>query len=53
MANSGMEAVSMTHNTITNIVYIKELSLCKRTMYLVINHAVTDMFVGASMISES
>ena len=51
LANSGIEAVTMTQNTTTHIAYIKELSLCKRTTYLVINLAVTDMFVGVSIIS--
>ena len=32
-----MEAVTMTLNTIIITVYIKELSLCKRNMYLVID----------------
>ena len=53
LANSGIEAVTMTQNTTTLIAYIKELSLCKRTMYLVINLAVIHLFVGVSMISES
>ena len=43
----------MTPNIITIIVYVKEQSLCKRIMYLMINLAFADMFVGASMMSES
>ena len=49
----GMEgAVTVTLNALTIIVYLKERSLRKRSMYLVINQAVADMFVGASVISE-
>ena len=36
-------------NGLTIIVYLKDRSLCKRSMYLVINQAVADMFVGASV----
>ena len=47
----GIEAVAIvTLNALTIIVYVKERSLHKRSMYLVINQAVTDMFVGASLI---
>ena len=49
----GMEgAVTVTSNAVTIIVYLKERSLRKRSMYLVINQAVADMFVGAGVISE-
>ncbi|XP_015747708.1 PREDICTED: trace amine-associated receptor 8a-like [Acropora digitifera] len=48
-----MEAVAMvTINALTIIVYVKERSLLKRGMYLVINQAVADMFVGVSMLIE-
>ena len=48
---SGIEAVAIvTLNALTIIVYLKERSLRKRSMYLVINQAVADMFVGASLI---
>ena len=40
-------------NVLTIIVYLKERRLRKRSMYLVINQAVADMFVGASVISQS
>ena len=40
-------------NVLTIIVYLKERRLRKRSMYLVINLAVADMFVGASVISYS
>ena len=47
----GMEAVAIvTLNAITIIVYLKERSLRKRSMYLVINQAVADMFVGVCLI---
>ena len=39
-------------NVLTIIVYLKERRLRKRSMYLVINQAVVDMFVGASVISQ-
>ena len=49
----GMEAVAIvTINALTIIVYVKERSLRKRGMYLVINQAVADMFGGASMLIE-
>ena len=49
----GMEgAVTVTLNALTIIVYLKERSLRKRSMYLVINQAVADMFVEAGVISE-
>ena len=49
----GMEAVAIvTLNALTITVYVKERSLRKRGMYLVINQAVADMFVGASMLIE-
>ena len=40
-------------NVLTIIVYLKERRLRKRSMYLVINLAVADMFGGASVISQS
>ncbi|XP_067043836.1 trace amine-associated receptor 8a-like [Acropora muricata] len=44
----GMDAVAiLTSNALTIIVFLKERSLRKRGMYLVINQAVADMFVGA------
>ena len=47
----GIEAVAIVMlNALTIIVCLKERSLCKRSMYLVINQAVADMFVGASLI---
>ncbi|XP_015748648.1 PREDICTED: adrenocorticotropic hormone receptor-like isoform X1 [Acropora digitifera] len=47
----GMEAVAMvTLNALTIIVYLKERSLRKRSMYLVINQAVADMLVAGSLI---
>ena len=42
----------MTLNAVTITVYVKERSLRMRGMYLVINQAVADMFVGASMLIE-
>ena len=46
----GIEAVAtMTLNALTIIVYLKERSLRKRSMYLVINQAFADMFTGASI----
>ncbi|XP_074632761.1 substance-K receptor-like [Acropora palmata] len=39
-------------NALTIIVYLKERSLRKRSMYLVINQAVADMLVGASVIFQ-
>ncbi|XP_015759437.1 PREDICTED: trace amine-associated receptor 9-like [Acropora digitifera] len=39
-------------NVLTIIVYLKERRLRKRSMYLVINQAVADMCVGASVISQ-
>jgi len=45
-------AAIVTLNALTIIVYLKERSLRKRSMYLVINQAVADMFVGASVIIE-
>ena len=48
-----MEAVAIiTLNTLTIIIYLKERSLRKRSMYLVINQAVADMFVGASVFID-
>ncbi|XP_015779343.1 PREDICTED: trace amine-associated receptor 8c-like isoform X3 [Acropora digitifera] len=50
----GMEAVAIvTLNALTIIVYLKERSLHRRSMYLVIHLAIVDMFVGASVIIES
>ncbi|XP_067051251.1 substance-K receptor-like [Acropora muricata] len=47
----GMEAVAMvTLNALTIIVYLKERSLRKRSMYLVINQAVADMLVAGCVI---
>ena len=46
----GIEAVAIvTLNALTIIVYLKERSLRKRSMYLVINQAFADMFTGASI----
>ena len=48
----GMDAVAIvTLNALIIIVYLKERSLRKRSMYLVINQAVADMFVGAIVLS--
>ena len=45
----GIEAVAkVTLNALTIIVYLKERSLRKRSMYLVINQAFADMFTGVS-----
>ncbi|XP_044169130.1 5-hydroxytryptamine receptor 1D-like [Acropora millepora] len=45
-----IEAVAIvTLNALTIIVYLKERSLRKRSMYLVINQAFADMFTGASI----
>ncbi|XP_074634681.1 melanocortin receptor 5-like [Acropora palmata] len=50
----GMEAIVMvTLNALIIIVYLKERSLRQRNMYLVINQAVADMFVGGCGILES
>ena len=49
----GMEAGAiMMLNALTIIVYLKERSLRKRSMYLVINQAVVDMLVGGVVIIE-
>ncbi|XP_067040458.1 melanocyte-stimulating hormone receptor-like [Acropora muricata] len=49
----GIEAVAIVMlNALTIIVCLKERSLRKRSMYLVINQAVADMFVGASLICD-
>ncbi|XP_067029976.1 substance-K receptor-like [Acropora muricata] len=45
-------AVIVALNVLTIIVYLKESRLRKRSMYLVINQAVADMFLGASEISQ-
>ena len=46
----GIEAVAIvTLNALTITVYLKERSLRKRSMYLVINQAFADMFSGASI----
>ncbi|XP_044169778.1 G-protein coupled receptor 3-like [Acropora millepora] len=46
----GMEAVAtVALNAVTIIVHLRERSLRKRSMYLVINQAVVDMFLGASL----
>ena len=48
----GIEAVAMvTLNTLEIIIYLRERSLHKRSMYLVINQAVADMFVGGFVIN--
>ncbi|XP_015762076.1 PREDICTED: proteinase-activated receptor 1-like [Acropora digitifera] len=45
----GIEAVAIVMlNALTIIVYLKERSLRKRSMYLVINQAFADMFTGVS-----
>ncbi|XP_044169135.1 putative P2Y purinoceptor 10 [Acropora millepora] len=45
----GIEAAAIVMlNALTIIVYLKERSLRKRSMYLVINQAFADMFAGAS-----
>ena len=47
----GMEAVAIvTLNALTIIVYLKERSLRKRSLYLVINQAVADMLVAGCVI---
>ena len=47
----GIEAVAMvTLNALVIIIYLRERSLHKRSMYLVINQAVADMFVGGFAI---
>ena len=47
----GIEAVAIvTLNALTIIVYLKERSLRKRSMFLVINLAVADMFTGPSIL---
>ena len=49
----GIEAiVIVTLNALTIIVYLKERSLQKRSIYLVINIAVADLFVAGSAIIE-
>ena len=49
---SGIEAVAMvTLNALEIIIYLRERSLYKRSMYLVINQAVADMFVGGFVIN--
>ena len=46
-----IESVTIvTLNALTIIIYVKERSLRKRSMYLVINLAVADMFVACSLI---
>ena len=50
----GIEAVAIvTLNALTIIIYLKERSLRRRSMYLVINLAVADMFVGGFVIIRS
>ena len=50
----GMEAVAIvTLNALAIIVYLKERSLRKRSMYMVINQAVADIFVAGFVISQS
>ena len=47
----GVEAIVMvTLNALGIIIYVRERSLRKRSMYLVINQAVADMFVGGVVI---
>ena len=47
----GIEAVAtVTSNALTVIVYLKECSLRKRSMYLVINLAIADTFIGGLLI---
>ena len=47
----GIEAVAIvTLNALVIIIYLREGSLCKRSMYLVINQAVADMFVAGPVI---
>ncbi|XP_067051292.1 octopamine receptor beta-1R-like [Acropora muricata] len=47
----GMEAVAiLTLNALTFIVYLKDRSLRKRSMYLVISQAVADMLVAGCVI---
>ena len=49
----GMEAVAiLTLNTVTIVVYLKDCSVRKRSMYLVINLAFADMFVAGLVITE-
>ena len=49
----GIEAVAIVMlNALAIIVYFKERSLRKRSMYLVINQAVADLFVAASLTFE-
>ena len=51
MQYSGFISVAIVMlNALTIIVCLKERSLRKRSMYLVINQAVADMFVGGSLI---
>ena len=48
----GIESVAMVMlNTLVIIIYLRERSLRKRSMYLVTNQAVADMFVGGFVIS--
>ena len=49
----GIEAVAMvTLNALVIIIYLRERSLRQRSMYLVINQAVADMFVGGFVIIQ-
>ena len=49
----GIEAVAvLTLNALVIIIYLRERSLRKRSMYLVINQTVADMFVGGFVISR-
>ena len=49
----GIETAAIVSlNVLTIILYLKERRLRKRSMYLVINQAVADMFFGASVIFE-
>ena len=50
----GIEAVAIvTLNALEIIIYLKERSLRKRSMYLVINQAIAGMFFGGYVILES
>ena len=47
----GIEAVAIvTLNALVIIIYLRERTLCKHSMYLVINQAVSDMFVAGAVI---
>ena len=47
----GIEVVAIvTLNALVIIIYLRERTLCKHSMYLVINQAVADMFVAGAVI---